>query len=202
VNHYSAYEVLHLAQTCPDNPEVLHVDGERAILSVVRDDGRAAGPGELGRVVVTDLGNWVMPFINYDIGDWARAGPPCPCGRGFPTLLSLEGRLGEVIRTPAGKTVSAVALGAFLVYARGVLPYVWEFQAVQIGTDAVLLRIVPTARFTLEFARDLERHVEGFLAPGMSVRVETVDRIPSEASGKRLVITSAVGRPEIDQDPP
>ena len=46
VNHYSAWEVLHIAQSCPDSPESLHVNSERAILRVVRDDGSSAPPGE------------------------------------------------------------------------------------------------------------------------------------------------------------
>jgi phenylacetate-CoA ligase len=192
VNHYSSYEVLHVAQTCPDHPALMHVDGERVILRVVREDGHAAAPGESGRIVITDLGNWVMPFINYDTGDWAQAGPPCPCGRGFPTLQSIEGRLGEAIRTPAGKVVSATVLGWFLAHMRGGLPYIWEFQAVQRAPDAVVLRIVPTARFTTEFAAELERALEEFLGPGVRVTVETVERIATEASGKRLVIKSAL----------
>ena len=101
-NHYSAWEVLHMAQTCPDYRDLLHVNSERAIVRVVREDGSAAPAGEVGRVVVTDLANYVMPFINYEIGDWAMAGESCPCGRGFPTLVSLEGRLGEVLQRQRG----------------------------------------------------------------------------------------------------
>ena len=189
-NHYSSYEVLHLAQTCPDNPEALHVNSERAVLRVVREDGSPAAPGELGRIVITDLINRVMPFINYDIGDWAVAGAPCRCGRGFPTLASPEGRVGEVIRTPGGKTITPVGLGWHI---RQAFPYVWEYQAVQTATDAVVLRIIPTARFSAELARTLARDLEAFLGPGLRVQVETVDRIPVEASGKRLIIKRSRG---------
>jgi phenylacetate-CoA ligase len=192
VNHYSSYEVLHLAQTCPDNPELIHVDSERAILRVAREDGTPAAPGESGRLVITDLGNWVMPFINYDIGDRGQVGPPCPCGRGFPTLRGLEGRLGEAIRTPGGKLVSPLVLGWFLIHVCDALPHIWEFQAIQVASDAVTLRVVPTPRFTSEVARALGRELEAFLGPGVRVTVETADRIETEASGKRLVIRSAL----------
>ena len=188
VNHYSSYEALHLAQTCPDNPAMLHANSERAVLRVVREDGSTAAAGEPGRIVVTNLGNWVMPFINYDTGDWAVAGGPCRCGRGFPTLLSLEGRMGEAIRTPGGKRFSPILLGWFLAHVREALPYIWEFQAVQIAADSVVLRIVPTPSFTAAFARELEGALAEFLGPGLDVRIVTVDRIAAEPSGKRLVI--------------
>ena len=53
-----------------------------------------------GGSVLTDLGNWVMPFVNYDIGDRAPARHAAACGRGFPTTEMVEDRLSETIRTP------------------------------------------------------------------------------------------------------
>ena len=195
VNHYSSHEVLHLAQTCPDVPERLHINSERALLRVVREDGSDAVPGEPGRVVLTDLANWVMPLLNYDIGDRAVAGGPCPCGRGFPTLLSLEGRDGERIQTPSGKLITPHALGWLLTHVLRGLPYVWEYQAVQTAADAVVVRVVPTARFSAEFASELEEGLAGHLGPGMRVAVEAVDRIAAEPSGKRLIIKSELPSP-------
>jgi phenylacetate-CoA ligase len=191
-NHYSAWEVLHMAQTCPDHPDLLHVNSERAIVRVLREDGSAAPPGEVGRVVVTDLANHVMPFINYEIGDWAVAGEGCPCGRGFPTLVSLEGRLGEVLRTPTGRTVLPIALCRFLNIGARAHPYIWEYQAVQTVPERVAFRVVPTARLTPERVDWLRAELEGFLGPGVSVTVERVERIPVEASGKRLLVRSDV----------
>jgi phenylacetate-CoA ligase len=189
-NHYSAWEVLHMAQTCPDNPELLHVNSERAILRVVREDGSLAPPGEVGRLVVTDLANYVMPFINYEIGDWAVAGERCPCGRGFPTLASLEGRLGEVLRTPTGRTVLPIALCRFLNIRARAHPYIWEYQAVQTAPERVAFKVVPTARLTPDRVDWLRAQLEGFLGPGVSVTVDQVDRIPVEVSGKRLLVRS------------
>ncbi len=195
VNHYSSWEVPHMAQTCPDNPEVLHVNSERVILRVVREDGSPAAPGETGQILITALSNYVMPFINYDIGDTGVVGGPCPCGRGLPTLMGLEGRTVEVIRTPGGKIISPIALNQFPPLVRLALPYIWEYQAIQTGPDAVVLRVVPTSRFTLEFSRKLQSDLQDFLGPGMTVRVETVERIEGEGSRKRLIIKSHLAPP-------
>jgi phenylacetate-CoA ligase len=190
VNHYSSWEVLHLAQTCPDHPDRLHVNTERAILRVVRADGSPAPPHEPGQVIVTDLANYVMPFINYDIGDWAAAGEDCPCGRGFPTLAGIEGRLGEVLRTPSGRTILPIALCRFLNIGIRAHPYLWEYQAVQIATDRIVFRLVPTPRLTSEVAERLRTELESFLGPGVAVALERVDRIPVEPSGKRWLVKS------------
>jgi phenylacetate-CoA ligase len=189
-NHYSSWEVLHMAQTCPDQPDLLHVNSERAIVRIVRADGTPAPAGEPGRVVVTDLANYVMPFINYEIGDWAVAGGPCACGRGFPTLASLEGRAGETLRTPAGRTILPIALCRFLNIVARAHPYLWEYQAVQTAPDHVTFMVVPTARLTADAADRLRSQLEGFLGPGVTVTLERVERIPIESSGKRLLVKS------------
>ena len=188
MNYYSAWEVPQIAHSCPAAPDTLHVNSERVILRVVRPDGTDAAPGETGRVVVTDLANYVMPFINYSAGDLAVAGERCPCGRGMPTLARLEGRESEMIRTPDGREVSSGELGPLLTFVIGIIPYVWEYQAVQTAPGAVTLLVVPTAQFTPEFRLALARGLSEFLGPNMTITVEPVGAIPVEASGKRLII--------------
>jgi phenylacetate-CoA ligase len=192
VNQYSGWDVPQMAQSCPDNPSLLHVNSERVVIRVVRDDGQPAAPGEIGRVVVTDLANYVMPFISYEIGDQAIAGGRCPCGRGFPTLASIEGRNAELIRTPDGRAMASGILSHVLVSGSGVIPYVWEYQAVQESLSEVLLRIVPTPRFTPAFAQQVQTDLQRLLGPSIRVRVETVDQIPWEPNGKRLIIKSTL----------
>lgn len=196
VNHYSCSEVYHLAQTCPDEPAVLHANSERAIVRVVRADGSDAAPGEQGRVVITDLWNAVMPFINYEIGDWAVAGGRCRCGRGLPTLRGIEGRIGELIRTPAGRVISPGVLGDFLANQGGALSRISEFQAVQSAPDAVLLRVVPAASFSEQYRRALEGKLGTLVGADLAVRVETVDHLPPGPSGKRVLIESWLPRPD------
>jgi phenylacetate-CoA ligase len=189
VNRYATWETDVVAQTCPDNSEVLHVDSERVILSVVRGDGSLASPGEDGRVVVTHLSNYVMPFINYDLGDRAVAGA-CSCGRGLPTIQSLDGRTVELIRRPDGTIVSPGMLCNLLTFRFPVTRQVWEFQAVQTAAKAVTLRVVPASSFDPCFAERLQRELQAFLGPTMTATVQTVDRIEVERSGKRLIIKS------------
>jgi hypothetical protein len=111
----------------------------------------------------------------------------------MPTLARLEGRESEMIRTPEGREVSSGALGQLLTFVIGIIPYVWEYQAVQTTPDAVTLLVVPTSRFTPTFEATLKRGVEEFLGPKVTVTVEPVSAIPLETSGKRLIIRSLPG---------
>ena len=44
------------------------------VVEVLRADGSACAPGETGRVVVTNLHNFAMPMIRYELGDQAAFG--------------------------------------------------------------------------------------------------------------------------------
>jgi hypothetical protein len=95
-----------------------------------------------------------------------------------------------MIRTPEGREVSSGALGQLLTFVIGIIPYVWEYQAVQTAPGAITLLVVPTTQFTSGFAASLKRGVEEFLGPAVTVTIEPVGAIPIEASGKRLIIKS------------
>ena len=185
VNQYAAWEVPHMAQTCPDNAAVLHVNSERVALRVVGDDGRSVAPGTRGRIVVTALDNYVMPFINYEIGDAGVAGPACLCGRGLPTLLGVEGRLGEAIRMPSGRLFSPAILDRVFRYCSDA---VREYQAERTADDVLTVRVVPTSRFMPETAATLRAELAEMVGPGMEIRIDVVAEIPLEPSGKRFVI--------------
>ena len=187
-NLYSSMEVPLLAFTCPDQRDVMHINTQRALVRVVRADGADAAPGERGRVLLTDLSNYVMPFINYDIGDDAVAGPPCPCGRGFPTLAAVDGRSAETIRTADGRVVSATALNEFLLVTCAAAPLLRESQVEQTAVDAVVVRIVRSPAFTPGTGSALEARLSELFGPATRVRLEVVPEIAVEPSGKRLII--------------
>ena len=99
---YSCSEIGTLALQCPQH-EHLHIQAERVYLEVLREDGTPCDPGETGRVLVTDLHNFAMPLIRYELGDYAQLGPPCPCGRGLPVLSHIAGRSGHIGTDPTGR---------------------------------------------------------------------------------------------------
>jgi phenylacetate-CoA ligase len=102
VDIYSCAEFGTLALQCPSHGHY-HVQSESAYVEVLRTDGTPCQPGETGRVVVTTLQNFAMPLIRYELGDYAVAGEPCPCGRGLPVLKRIVGRVRNMAVDPTGR---------------------------------------------------------------------------------------------------
>lgn len=104
-NSYGANEVGSLAWECK-RKEGLHIGSDFVILEVMRD-GEPVNPHEPGEIVVTGLLNYAMPVIRYRLGDVGILDDErCSCGRGFPLLKSVEGRIVDCLSLPDGRTLS------------------------------------------------------------------------------------------------
>jgi phenylacetate-CoA ligase len=94
VDLYGSTEAGYVGWQC-ERREHLHVNAETCLVELLVD-GRPARPGELGRVVVTQLLARTAPMIRYDTGDVARAVEgPCPCGRTLPLMGCVQGRASD-----------------------------------------------------------------------------------------------------------
>ena len=88
LDSYSTSEVGHVAIQCAEGG-VYHVQSEHLLVELLDDHDQQCSTGQLGRVVITDLFNYAMPILRYDIGDYAESAAPCSCGRKLPTLRKL-----------------------------------------------------------------------------------------------------------------
>lgn len=105
VDIYGSAEAGCIAWECDICPGY-HVNSDMVILELL-DDGQPVPAGKEGEVVVTNLHSYAMPFIRYrqgDVGRWSEESPQC--GRGFPLMRIVEGRLGDFITLPSGKRLS------------------------------------------------------------------------------------------------
>jgi phenylacetate-CoA ligase len=185
---YGSREFMLIAAQC-EQRGALHITAENLVVEVVDDEGRPVPEGVEGRVVVTDLFNYAMPFIRYANGDRAVAGGRCDCGRGLPLLGEIRGREADLLETPDGRQVS----GLYFPHLLKDVPAVRRFQVVQERPDEVLMKLdAPTAS-----AEDLERvrsAVRDVLGPMVRLRIETVGEIPLGPSGKLQVVVNRIRR--------
>ncbi|MBM3860589.1 MAG: phenylacetate--CoA ligase [Verrucomicrobia bacterium] len=140
VGVYGQSEVGYIGWQC-EQRGAFHLNADTHLVEV-RRDGRAARPGELGRLIVTDLYARTMPFLRYDAGDLAIAGgETCSCGRTLPVVQSMEGRVSGVLVAADGRPVTACAVVEAL--CEHIL--LEDVQVVQHATGEIELVVVETA---------------------------------------------------------
>jgi phenylacetate-CoA ligase len=182
-NRYGCREVSVIASECECHTG-MHINAEALFVEIVPDPAIAA---PAGRILVTDLLNYSMPLIRYEIGDIGILAPEqdCPCGRGLPLLAEVRGRTTDFLILPDGRRISGPALT--LVVAD--MADVRQVQFVQRGRSRVVLRVVPGNNYSAQTVAELRKRLGVYLDQNTTLEVEEVESIASEVSGKyRFVI--------------
>ncbi|HEX3127354.1 MAG TPA: phenylacetate--CoA ligase family protein [Thermoanaerobaculia bacterium] len=185
---YGIGEGMQVAAQCEQHG-LYHVHSLDVIVECVDDDLRLVLPGQTGHLLLTRLHPGPMPLIRYRVGDLGvMSGHPCPCGRGFATMESIQGRDTDVVVTPSGNRLIVHFFTGILNH----FPEVESFQVVQETPGEILVRVVPTAGFSGDTP---PRIVAALRAKGadLDIEVEPVAEIPVAPSGKRRFVLSRIG---------
>jgi phenylacetate-CoA ligase len=177
---YSTEDVGIVALQCPAAPGVYHIQSETLKVEIVDTEGRPCPPGVAGRVVVSNLHNFAMPLLRYDLGDYAEAGEPCSCGRGLPTLRRIVGRLRNMLVLPNGERRWPLT-GCYEF--RGIAP-ISRSQIVQLDTEHLELRVVAERRLTRDEERRITEVIHRWIGHPFHVRLTYLDAFPQNANGK------------------
>jgi phenylacetate-CoA ligase len=187
---YATMETGLVAHECVE-ARSLHVPGEGLVVEVVRGDGSAAAPGEIGDVLLTTLHNTATPLIRYRVGDRAvaAADAPCACGRGLPVFGRVVGRHSDCLVTADGALVTpAQAVAAVAPGTNSIV----DFQVVQDRDGR--LRISVVQRDADSAAQDRRMITEVFdrlVRPSVTPVIERVSHIPLTPGGKlRTLVTT------------
>jgi phenylacetate-CoA ligase len=188
--HYASYEVHPIANECPEHAGY-HIAAENVIVEVVDDKGKPLPAGREGRIVVTNLHNYAMPFIRYEIGDvGALSDKACPCGRGLPLLAKLSGRTTDFIYTKSGEVIPGMAVPWSFFATLGIE----QFQIVQETYGEMVVKLVLGRKYPKKRKDEITKKIIDFwrdkVSEDLEISVEFVDRIPTTELGKRRVIIS------------
>lgn len=185
---YRSAEIPWIAAECEAH-EGLHVAADQRLVEIVDDGGRPLAAGEEGSVVVTDFSNEVFPLVRYEMGDRSRRlDGRCACGRVFPRITPVQGRLADVVRTPSGRRITGGLSGLFL----GDPGAIRQMQIVQAADYSVRIRYVPTVSGGAgEAAAKAVHALRELLGEGVDVAAVEVESIESQGGKARLVISHA-----------
>jgi phenylacetate-CoA ligase len=99
-DHNGLTEIGPTGMECTVNPGGLHLlESEYAVEVIEPATGRAVAPGNVGELVLTNLGRTGTPLLRYRTGDLVSVDPrPCPCGRALVRLEGgIRGRVDDVV---------------------------------------------------------------------------------------------------------
>jgi phenylacetate-CoA ligase len=195
-NGYGARDAGFIAHECPSGS--LHISAEDIVVETVRGDGMPTAAGEPGEIVVTHLGTEDFPFVRYRTGDVGiLAHEPCACGRGLPVLKEVQGRSTDFVVAKDGTVMHGLAL----IYTLRDLPGVQRFRIEQMSLDETRVRVVADEFFTMAAEQRIMRDFRARLGDAVSVVVERVDALESEASGKFRYVVSHVPASSASEEP-
>ena len=177
---YSAVEVSMIAVQCPDVPENYHVQSENVLMEVVDDDGAPCPIGETGRILVTDLHNFAMPFIRYEIGDLATFGTPCGCGRGLPAVRRIFGRTRNMLRLESGEQMFPDIAALHL---NEIAP-LRQYQMIQKSYSDIEMKLNLARPFEGDEEAHMRKMILDALGQPFNLHLVHVEDIPRHSSGK------------------
>jgi phenylacetate-CoA ligase len=193
VDHYGQTERAVMAGACEQGG--YHLFPEYGVTELLPVEG---APGQY-EMVGTPLHNWGFPLLRYRTGDLVRRGPEelCACGRDFPRVSLVSGRVEDVCRRADGTPIPLA--GTIVDDLTGLR----EVQLVQHRAGRFEIRMVPGVGFDREAVlRRARRNFELMAGPGQELAFTEWKTIPRPASGKLrpvLVLSDGFGPQQGDQ---
>jgi phenylacetate-CoA ligase len=185
---YSTFEFHHVAYECRRHN--YHVAADNVVVEFVRD-GRPVQPGQQGEILLTGLTNRAMPLLRYAIGDVGAAGTqPCTCGRGFPTMQLLQGRVDDFIVLPSGRELSPRMVNP----AFESLPGILEHVLVQETPDWIVAHLNVRDEYRATTPALVERSLRDLFGERIRLDVRLTTELERGRTGKLRCIVSRVNR--------
>jgi phenylacetate-CoA ligase len=156
------------------------VNEANLFVEILDEANRVLPMGESGRMVITSLHNRAMPFIRYDLGD---IGVLEEDEQGI-YIKTLSGRVNDTVILPSGKKSPGLTfyyVSRSILESSGVLK---EFIIRQTAQDQFVFDVVSDRPLTSEEVLDMQHKMDVYLEPGLTLKINRVEKILRPASGK------------------
>lgn len=168
-----------------------HINIETSYMEILSfNNNQKAKPGEEGKIIVTSLHDYAMPFIRYAPGDMAIQGEgACSCGRGLPVLDKIIGRESDLFELANGRILNGLSI-----------PFedwddkIEKFQLIQEEPDLIILKLIPKENFTENVEKQVMDLLKYNAGEGIRIKIEKVNDIEQTAAGKFKYVISKVNK--------
>ena len=184
-SRYSNLENGIIAQQTLKKNDIFKINNASYYIEILKLDSNVpADAGELGRIVVTDLFNYAMPFIRYDTGDIGRFSVDEYGEINHQYLAEIQGRKLDLLLDTKGNIISS-----YIMYKNMFnYPEIDQYQLIQEGQKEYRFVISIKKKFLKE--EILKNEFVSYLGNDAIFKVEYADEIPLLSSGKRRKIVN------------
>ncbi len=179
-NRYGCRETSIIASECSEH-NGMHISSETLYLEF-QQKGKDITANKTGKIIITDLLNYGMPLIRYQIED---AGSPlvgdCACGRTLPRMDISGGRVTDFLVTSERKVISGASM---TIYFIAVIDGIAQAQIIQNSIEDLTLKIVKSKLFSENTEKEIQQKVAEYFGAAMKYSVEYTDQIEPTKSGK------------------
>ncbi len=184
-NRYGLEEVGVIGSECTEH-DGFHINDETFILEIIDDSGTEVTPGELGKVIITDLSNYAMPFIRYDTGDRGYLVlKKCACGLAG-LKLKIEGRHGAFLNLESGDVHHLDIDKVMESFSDAIIQY----QVVKVNNNHIIVRIIPGLSMNDFIVSFIKNKLEKLTGNTCLIEIKFVTEIKATPSGKSQTVIS------------
>jgi len=168
-NRYGGRDSGAVAFECPEEHS-MHINENVVYTEIVN-----------GKVVITDLYNYGMPFIRYDTGDIGEiTSKVCSCGRNTRILENIEGKSHDLLKTKDGRLVP----GEFFPHLFKDTNSFREFQVIQNDINELDIKVVKDRKnYNSQDEEYILSNINKYFGK-IKINFIYVDKIPKLKSGK------------------
>jgi phenylacetate-CoA ligase len=190
---YGLAEYAGFASGCEQSDEY-HFFPESCYLELLDAQGLpVTAEGGEGEIVLTGFHNVATPFIRYRTGDRAVLGASCCrwCGRNYPTLREISGRIQEFLVARSGRLIPSSALNVH----DGLFDEVWSYQFCQDTPGKVVLNVLGKHSYSSSTTERIRRFMLEKLGGDIELELCFPKEIPRTPRGKHAFIVQKLQLP-------
>lgn len=188
-NFYGSREVGAIAGECCRG--MMHIFSFNNHVEILNNNYTAVTPDENGRVIITNLHNYSMSLIRYEIGDMAIRAKACSCGSKLPVLKEITGRVTDNFITADKEIVH----GEYFTHLFYFKDWVKEFQVVQNDYKDITISVTMHKKGIdppADDINDINNQILLVMGKDCKIHWSMVDNIPKTPQGKLLFTLSNI----------